>query len=212
MTVRLSNEETSLSSLTTVANEIHTVLATNYSKKTIGLERARWSFTIGSSLSLLSAVLLFFGFVSSGSTKLSEETTSPSEKQFFVVKTFKLRLLNALFLLFSALLTVLWAFASGILTQYFQTFAIVGLQWSTTQSSYLNGILGAGQLVGSLTAILMSKINSQHTILVIGVALGIWTAGVILMLLTSIGLIMGAGIVVGASLAGKNYQHIYIIF
>ena len=171
-----------------------------------GIELVRWAFTIGSAFSLLSALLLSIGILPSFSVKFGEEAIVQNGDKcppgFTAVKT---RSFYVLFLSASTLLTILKMFTSSILTQYLQTFAIVGLQWSPDQSSYLNGILGAGQLVGCLATILMSKVSSKYNVPVIGVSLGVWIVGVILMLLTATGVVLSVGMMIGAFLAGKNY-------
>ena len=176
----------------------------NNDQTTSNLELSRWAFTIGTSVSLLSALLLSIGILPSFSVRLGEKFDNSSRKSSIFATTVKYRLLFILILSSSTLLIILKTFTSSILTQYLQTFAIVGLQWTTDQSSYLNGILGAGQLVGCVVTILMSKINSQRPVIALGVALGIWTTGVVLMLLAGLGLLMSAGMMCGVSMAGKS--------
>ena len=168
-----------------------------------GLELTRWAFTVGSSCSLLAALLLSVGFLPKYSVKLSDNAASEA-KESSVETNIKTRALYVAFLFFSALLTLFWAFTAGTLIQYLQTYAIVGLKWPTAQSSYLNGILGAGQVAGSLATIFLSKIIARHTLFAIGISLGFWIVGVMLMLFASISVTIWAGMMVGgASLAGK---------
>ena len=177
----------------------------------VGFELTRWVFTIVSSFSLLAALLLTIGVFPRFSVSLDEEIDGISGKHSSTVMTVKSRILYGLFLSFNAVLLLFWAFTSGIMIRYLQTFSIVGLRWSTADSSYLNAVLGVGQFIGSLTTIITSNWTSKYTMLSINVSLILWALGVILMILTGYDVLIAADMMVGTFLSGKNdYVFMYV--
>ena len=178
---------------------------TNVNQTKADIELARWSFLIGSSFSLLSGLLITSGVLLSSSVKLNNRNDDDVAKKRSSKVLLKTRLLNTLLLSFSVLLILFWAFTSGTLIQYLQAIVIIGFRWPVGNSSNLNGLLGAGQLVGSVTTILMSKINSQYTLISIATGLIFWTAGIISMILTDVSEVMSGGMMIGTFMAGSVF-------
>lgn len=96
-----------------------------------------------------------------------------------------------------------WAFTTGVMSQYLQTFAIVGLAWSTDAASLLNAVFGGGQLMGRLAALALSVHVSRHPDVTIAVCLTVWTVCPIIMLLPTIGYVSSITTVLGVGIAGE---------
>ena len=170
----------------------------------------KWAFTVASGGGLLSALMIVL-FSKHPVQLIHAFVAGLDDKEMTSIIEIKpqrhIKCLYALFSILTVLMVCGWAFTTGVMSQYMQTFTILGLHWTTEHASQLYAVFGSGQLVGRIIALLLSSYVSRRPDAVIAICLIVWPLCPLLMLLADADVISEAiGLtVMGVFVAGKLY-------
>jgi hypothetical protein len=169
-----------------------------------GVEAVRWAFVLSAAVWLCPAGVFALTLILSRNTGLtlvqrkSSKATSSS-----CLPTSQIGLLSCTFPILAAAFQLVLFATYSISIDYMQTFATVGLHWHVDSAAYLNVVCGVFKVIGHILAIVLSSRVELSSMIMCNVS--IWTAGHVVIYLSSAALLPGFAMWIGASAAGLGY-------
>ena len=173
----------------------------------------KWSFLLGSVCLIIPILLIATMLRPSTSTRILSQSTNYAiefaEKVGSSPSAAVTRNPNKMMYMFIGIVTLLACVLMSmfaIISQYLQTFAVIGLHWNVKLGAYLNMAHNGGYVLGRIVGIPLS--NFVRPSLFVAGSLVIWTLGVVIMLLTGLEVVPQWALWAGAAISGMGWSSI----